>query len=248
MANRMGQGQIVAPIDTSVIEANQVAIALSNASFDRSQTEDRLHFVMNELVHRTKNLLALAQAMMRQLAKQAGTVEEFQAAVADRLDGLSRSIELLTSENWAGASLRRVIDIHLKAFPQAVQQIDIFGKDFMLKPEAVQNLGLTLHELATNSIKYGALSIPQGRVRLYWQNLQEDDHSEEMLRVTWEEQNGPPVKPPERSGFGTTVIKNHAAAAFSGTVQVEFLPKGLRWELTAPRRALERTTSPVGTA
>jgi two-component sensor histidine kinase len=246
MANRMGQGHIVAPVDTSVIEANQVAIALSNASFDRSQTEDRLHFVMNELVHRTKNLLALAQAMMRQLAKQAGTVEEFQAAVADRLEGLSRSIELLTSEKWAGASLRRVIDIHLQAFPQAAQQIDIIGKDFMLKPEAVQNLGLTLHELATNSIKYGALSVHHGRVRLYWQNLQQDDHSEEMLRVIWEEQDGPPVKTPERSGFGTTVIKNHAAAAFSGSVQVEFLPRGLRWELTAPRRALERLPSPAG--
>ncbi|OCJ02659.1 histidine kinase [Rhizobium sp. AC44/96] len=244
MANRMGEGHIVAPIETSVIEANQVAVALSNASFDRSQTEDRLHFVMNELVHRTKNLLALAQAMIRQLARQATTVEEFQAAVADRLDGLSRSIELLTSEQWAGASLRRVIDSHFQAFPQSIQQIDIIGKDFMLKPDAVQNLGLTLHELATNSIKYGALSVPQGRVRLYWQNLQEASHNEEMLRLVWEEQNGPPVVTPTRSGFGTTVIKTHAAAAFGGTVQVDFLAKGLRWELTAPRRTLERTATP----
>ena len=240
MANRMGEGHIVAPIETSVIEANRVAVALSNASFDRSQTEDRLHFVMNELVHRTKNLLALAQAMMRQIARQAGSVEEYQAAVADRLEGLARSIQLLTSEQWAGASLRRVIDIHLEAFPHALQQIEVTGTDFMLKPEAVQNLGLTLHELATNSIKYGALSVPQGRVRLYWQSIQEDEHTEEMLRVVWDERNGPPVTAPERSGFGTTVIKNHAAAAFSGSVHVDFRPEGLRWELTAPRRVLQR--------
>ncbi|WP_283196171.1 sensor histidine kinase [Rhizobium sp. AN80A] len=240
MANRMGEGHIVSPIETSVIEANRVAVALSNASFDRSQTEDRLHFVMNELVHRTKNLLALAQAMMRQIARQAGSVEEYQAAVADRLEGLARSIQLLTSEQWAGASLRRVIDIHLEAFPHALQQIEVTGTDFMLKPEAVQNLGLTLHELATNSIKYGALSVPQGRVRLYWQSIQENDHAEEMLRVVWDERNGPPVTAPERSGFGTTVIKNHAAAAFSGSVHVDFRPEGLRWELTAPRRVLQR--------
>jgi two-component sensor histidine kinase len=236
----MGQGHIVSPIETSVIEANQVAVALSNASFDRSQTEDRLHFVMHELVHRTKNLLTLAQAMMRQLAKQADSVEEFQAAVADRLDGLVRSIELLTSEQWAGASLRRVIDIHLEAFPQSAEQIEISGEDFVLKPEAVQNLGLALHELATNSVKYGALSVPEGRVRFNWQNVQEEGQTEAMLRFTWEERNGPSADTPSRSGFGTTVIKTHAAAAFRGTVQIDFRPEGLLWVLDAQRNTLER--------
>jgi len=240
MANRMGEGHIVAPIDTSVIEANQVAVALSNASFDRSQTEDRLHFVMHELVHRTKNLLTLAQAMMRQLAKQADSVEGFQAAVAERLDGLIRSIELLTSEQWAGASLRRVIDIHLDAFPQAVDQIEISGKDFMLKPEAVQNLGLTLHELATNSVKYGAFSVPEGRVALSWEDAEEEGQTEPMLRFVWRESQGPEVRSPDRSGFGTTVTKTHAAAAFRGTVQVDYLPEGLLWVLTAPRSTLAR--------
>ncbi|MBB4275850.1 sensor histidine kinase [Rhizobium mongolense] len=240
MASRMGEGQIVAPIDTSVIEANQVAVALSNASFDRSQTEDRLHFIMHELVHRTKNLLTLAQAMMRQLAKQADSVEGFQSAVSDRLDGLVRSIELLTSEQWSGASLRRVIDIHLEAFPQAAEQLEISGEDFVVKPEAVQNLGLTLHELATNSVKYGALSVPQGRVFFSWANIQVEDQSEAMLRFIWEERRGPEVATPSRSGFGTTVIKTHAAAAFRGTVQVDYLPQGLIWTLTAPRSTLER--------
>ncbi|MEZ2128382.1 MULTISPECIES: sensor histidine kinase [unclassified Sinorhizobium] len=237
MADRLGQGEIVAPIETSVIEANQVAVALSNASFDRSQTEDRLHFVMHELVHRTKNLLTLAQAMTRQLGKQAETVDQFQAAVTDRLEGLARSIEILTREQWAGASLCRVIDIHLAAFPESAEQIEIEGRDFLLKPEAVQNLGLALHELATNSIKYGALSVSEGRVRITWQDVQEDG-SEPMIRLSWTESNGPLVETPSRTGFGTTVIKTHAAAAFSGTVQIDFLPEGLVWILTAPRSAL----------
>lgn len=237
MADRLGQGEIVAPIETSVIEANQVAVALSNASFDRSQTEDRLHFVMHELVHRTKNLLTLAQAMTRQLGKQAETVDQFQAAVTDRLEGLARSIEILTREQWAGASLRRVIDIHLAAFPESAEQIEIDGRDFLLKPEAVQNLGLALHELATNSIKYGALSVSEGHVRIAWQDVQEDV-GEPMIRLSWTESNGPLVETPSRTGFGTTVIKTHAAAAFSGTVQIDFLPEGLVWILTAPRSAL----------
>lgn len=237
MADRLGQGEIVAPIETSVIEANQVAVALSNASFDRSQTEDRLHFVMHELVHRTKNLLTLAQAMTRQLGKQAETVDQFQAAVTDRLEGLARSIEILTREQWAGASLRRVIDIHLAAFPESAEQIEVEGRDFLLKPEAVQNLGLALHELATNSIKYGALSVSEGCVRITWQDIQEDG-GEPMIRLSWTESNGPLVETPSRTGFGTTVIKTHAAAAFSGTVQIDFLPEGLVWILTAPRSAL----------
>lgn len=240
MANRMGEGHIVSPVDTSVIEANQVAIALSNASFDRSQTEDRLRFVMHELVHRTKNLLTLAQAMMRQLAKQSDSVETFRAAVADRLEGLVRSIELLTSEQWGGVSLRRVVDIHLQAFPQSHDQIEISGEDFVLKPDAVQNLGLALHELATNSVKYGALSVPQGRVRFEWRDVKEDDKPDALLRFTWEERGGPAVVEPSRSGFGTTVIKAHAASAFRGTVEIDFLPQGLRWVLTAQRATLER--------
>lgn len=238
MADRMGRGEIVAPIETSVIEANQVAVALSNASFDRSETEDRLHLVMHELVHRTKNLLALAQAMMRQLAKQTDSVDTFQKAVADRLDGLARSIEILTSEQWSGVSLRRVIDLHLANFLQAPSQLEVKGKDILLRPEAVQNLGLALHELATNSVKYGALSVPEGVIRLCWENFEENGNP--MIRFSWEERNGPIVKTPLHTGFGTTIIKAHAAAAFGGMVQVDFLPEGLLWVLSAQRSAVER--------
>lgn len=238
MADRMGRGEIVAPVDTSVIEANQVAVALSNASFDRSVTEDRLHFVMHELVHRTKNLLALAQAMTRQLARQTDSVDTFQRAVADRLEGLARSIEVLTSEQWSGVSLRRVIDIHLATFLQEPQHLDVVGTDFLLKPEAVQNLGLVLHELATNSVKYGALSAPEGKIVIEWKN--EASETGTMIRFTWTESGGPPVKPPTETGFGTTVTKAHAAASFSGNVEIDFRPGGLVWILVAPRNIMER--------
>jgi two-component sensor histidine kinase len=241
MAERIGKGEIVSPVETKITEANQIAIALSNASFDRSQAEDRIHLILHELVHRTKNILTLVQAMMRQLARQDTTMEEFQKAIGNRLQGLGKSIEALAREQWAGVSIRRVVEIQLGTFAEAFERVEMRGEDFTLKAEAVQNLGLVLHELATNSVKYGALSVPQGKVCLTWENLEVDD--ETKLRIRWEELDGPPAKEPSRTGFGTTIVQRHASAAFSGTVEMEFLNEGLRWTLTAPRAAFERDSS-----
>jgi two-component sensor histidine kinase len=241
MAERIGKGEIVSPVETKITEANQIAVALSNASFDRSQAEDRIHLILHELVHRTKNILTLVQAMMRQLARQDTTMEEFQRAISNRLQGLGKSIEALAREQWAGVSIRRVVEIHMGTFAEAFDRVDLQGHDFTLKAEAVQNLGLILHELATNSVKYGALSVPNGTIRLSWEDIPAED--ETKLRLRWEELGGPPARKPDRTGFGTTIIQRHASAAFSGTVEIEFLPGGLRWTLIAPRATFERDGS-----
>ncbi|MCC2611681.1 sensor histidine kinase [Neorhizobium sp. Rsf11] len=240
MAERIGKGEIVSPVETKIREANQVAIALSNASFDRSQAEDRIHLILHELVHRTKNILTLVQAMMRQLARKDTTMEEFQKAIGNRLQGLGKSIEALAKEQWAGVSIRRVVEIHMSTFAEVADRVELQGADFILKAEAVQNLGLILHELATNSVKYGALSVPQGKVRIAWKDVLDEAGSEPNLRLVWEERDGPPVHEPARTGFGTTIIKRHAAAAFSGQVDVDFRSEGLCWILTAPRSSFER--------
>lgn len=240
MAERIGKGEIVSPVETKIREANQVAIALSNASFDRSEAEDRIHLILHELVHRTKNILTLIQAMMRQLARQDTTMEEFQKAISTRLQGLGKSIEALAKEQWAGVSIRRVIEIHMSTFADAADRVELQGTDFILKAEAVQNLGLILHELATNSVKYGALSVPQGRVRITWKDTVDEESGEGRLELVWEERDGPAVHEPSRTGFGTTIIRRHAAAAFAGQVEVDFRTEGLRWSLNAPRLAFER--------
>ena len=239
MAERIGHGEIVAPVETRITEANQVAVALSNASFDRSEAEDRIHLILHELVHRTKNILTLVQAMMRQLGRQDTTMPEFQKAVSTRLQGLSKSIEALAKEQWTGVRLKRVIEIHLSTF-EAGDRLLVQGEDFMLKAEAVQNLGLVLHELATNSVKYGALSVPHGRVRIRWDDIAPGDDDVTKIRLVWEESGGPLVSEPSRKGFGTTIIQRHAMAAFGGQVDVEFRPEGLIWCLVAPRSNLER--------
>lgn len=239
MADRIGKGEIVSPVETRITEANQVAVALSNASFDRSEAEDRIHLILHELVHRTKNILTLVQAMMRQLGRQDTTMPEFQKAISTRLQGLGKSIEALAKEQWAGLRIKRVIEIHLSTF-EAGDRLLVNGEDFMLKAEAVQNLGLVLHELATNSVKYGALSVPHGRVRITWDDIAPEDDDVPKIRLVWEESGGPLVTEPSRKGFGTTIIQRHAVAAFGGQVDVEFRPAGLVWRLVAPRANLER--------
>lgn len=239
MAARIGQGQIVSPVETRIAEANQVAIALSNASFDRSEAEDRAHLVMRELVHRTKNIMTLIQAMMRQLARKETDINAFQRAIGERLQGLGKSIEMLAQEQWAGVLLSRVIALHLEAFAEAQSRVEVSGPDFVLRAEAVQNLGLILHELATNSVKYGALSVPEGRVALSWK-VEDGAEGELWVTITWAERNGPPVEEPATTGFGTTIIKRHAAAAFNGQVEVDYSSQGFRWTLSGPRRVFER--------
>lgn len=239
MAERIGRGEIVSPVETRIAEANQVPIALSNASFDRSEAEDRAHLVMRELVHRTKNIMTLIQAMMRQLARKETNINAFQSAIGERLQGLGRSIEMLAQEQWAGVPLMRVVAQHLESFAEAQSRVDVAGPDFVLRAEAVQNLGLILHELATNSVKYGALSAPEGRVSLSWR-VDEAEEGEPRIIIDWVEQNGPPVQEPATTGFGTTIIKRHAAAAFSGHVEVDYSEHGFRWTLSGPRRVFER--------
>lgn len=240
MAERMGQGEIVSPVETRIVEANQVAIALSNASFDRAQAEDRIHLILHELVHRTKNILTLIQAMMRQLARQDTTMDEFQKAISTRLQGLGRSIEALAREQWAGVPMRKVVEIHLSTFSETLDRVDISGVDFVLKAEAVQNLGLVLHELATNSVKYGALSSPNGRVQISWSDVPSES-GEPTLKLVWAETGGPAVQAPVTTGFGTTIVKRHASAAFNGRADVEYPVEGFRWTLVAPRNQLART-------
>jgi len=247
MAERIGEGDIVAPVQTRIVEANQVAIALSNASFDRSQAEERVHFILHELVHRTKNILSLVQAMMRQIGRTSDNVEDFQAAVATRLVGLGSSMEALAQAQWDGIPITQLAELQLSTVTGISDRVDLRGRDFTLNANAVQNLGLAFHELATNSVKYGALSTPDGRVLIEWRPVKGDaDDGEPAMQVRWSEIGGPPVKSPSRRGFGSTIIERHAASAFDGKVDLDFAATGLVWQLTAPMNRFELAKSAAG--
>ncbi len=236
MAEEVGRGEVVAPRPTQIRDLESVAEALSVASFDRGQAEDRMHLMLREMAHRTKNLLAVLQAMIHQTSRGSETVEDFQTAISQRIAGLGKSTDLLASKEWMGVPIRKLIDSQLSSFIESGDRLDLSGEDFQLKSEAVQNLGLVLHELSTNAVKYGALSVPEGRIRISW-DIRDKESGSPRLVLTWRERGGPPATPPERKGFGSQIMERHAAWTFGGKVDIDYGAEGLTWTLDAPLSA-----------
>lgn len=200
---------------------------------DRKESEAHLRLLMRELTHRSKNLLAVIQAMARQTARHSGTISDFLDQFGARLQALATSHDLLVQESWHGASLQELIRLQLGHYiERANPQLSFEGPAILLKPEAAQGLGLALHELATNAAKYGALSTPEGRVAITWRRLPASEgHGIELL---WHETGGPDVTPPEHRGFGTLVIERHLARSLDTEVELSFPPEGVRCRIVVP--------------
>lgn len=199
--------------------------------------EAHLRLLLRELTHRSKNLLAVIQAMARQTARHAGSVENFLTQFGARLQALAASHDLLVRESWYGASLHELVRSHLAVYlDRDAEQVTIEGPPVALKPEAAQNLGLALHELAVNAAKFGALSVPEGRLSITWQRRERDD--EQVLALDWHEQAGPRVKPRRKRGFGSTVIERNLAHALNAEIDLSFDPEGLRCRVLIPASQL----------
>jgi PAS domain S-box-containing protein len=198
---------------------------------ERRAQEDHLRLVMGELLHRTNNLLTVVQGLAHQTARGSQSVEDFTRAFNARLQGLGVSSSLLAREDWRGAPLAELVKAQVKPFAEA-QRFELSGPRVLLSPKAVQNLGLALHELATNAIKYGALSVPKGRVRVTWDVR--DVGGAKVLHLVWSEHDGPEVKPPTRAGFGRVVSDQMLTAALAATVKTSFEPAGIQWVLDLP--------------
>ena len=199
----------------------------------RKQREQHVRVLLRELVHRSKNLLAVVQAMSRQTAAGSPSVEEFQRKFGARLQALSMAHDLLISQDWRGASMHDLVRAQMAycldvAKDELAQRALIEGPKLMLKPEAAQNIGLALHELATNALAYGALSRPDGAVSLKW-GLEDG-----RLNIEWRESGGPSVATPPREGFGHKVVKRLVALALDGEATLNFPPDGLVWTLSIP--------------
>ncbi len=207
-------------------------IGLTCASVDvteRKEGEAHLRLLMRELTHRSKNLLAVIQAMARQTARHAGSIDGFLNQFGARLQALAASHDLLVRESWHGASLRELVQSQLAAHIGSGEgQVAIDGEPVALKPEAAQNLGLALHELGVNAAKFGALSVPQGRVSISWALR------EEALALDWREQFGPRVKVRRKRGFGSLVIERNLALALDAKVDLKFDPEGLQCHIEIP--------------
>lgn len=215
-------------------------VGLTGAAVDvteRKENEQHLRLLMRELTHRSKNLLAVIQAMARQTARHAGSIDNFVEIFSARLQALSKSHDLLVQESWYGASLNDMVRSQLgHHLDRENSQFTIEGPSLFLKPEAAQNIGLAIHELSTNAAKYGALSVPTGHVDIIW--ARRTPEAGGGFELSWHERGGPVVSKPEGRGFGSLVIERNLARALDGKVELDFAPSGLICTVSVPESHL----------
>jgi PAS domain S-box-containing protein len=211
----------------------------------RREAEKRMQFVMRELTHRSKNLLAVIQSIARQAARHSQSIEEFHRDFADRLGGLAKSHDLLVVRDWQGAEITDLVHSQLAYLgPAEAERVEVEGEPMLLAPQAAQNLGLALHELATNSVKHGALASTAGKVRIAWRT-ERAGSEERRLRFVWRERDGAAVALPERMGFGHLVLEDVVPGMLGGTGTLAFEPEGVAWTLDVPLRAVLNEGRPV---
>lgn len=199
------------------------------AESQQARHRDQLRLMVNELNHRVKNTLATVQSMAAQTLRHERDPERAYRSFEARLIGLSEVHDVLTRENWNGASLIEVVERALRPFASAgAAQVELEGDDVRLRPAAALTLALVFHELATNAVKYGALSTEAGRVALSWRLGAEGE-----LALDWHERDGPTVVPPTRRGFGSRLIAGAFKGELRGAADMIYAPDGFRCVMQA---------------
>ena len=193
-------------------------------------TEQRIwaeqqRLLMGELNHRVRNTLSVVQAIASQTLRAAKDPRAFVEDFKGRLQSIASAHKLLNETTWQGANLTELVREQL-ASSCGSGQVYTDGPEVWLPPQVALNLGLVLYELGTNARKYGALSVPNGRVQLSWEVVHEDDRR--VLRLTWQERGGPLVRPPLARGFGMGLIERTVGSSIDGAAQIAFEPEGLR--------------------
>jgi PAS domain S-box-containing protein len=203
----------------------------------RKAAEQRQRLLMDELNHRVKNTLATVQSLATQTARGATTPAAFRERFEGRLIALSKAHDQLTMHHWENADLRELLSGSLAPHTGTTpDRVVLRGEDVLLRPRAVLTLAMAVHELTTNAAKYGALSVPGGRVEVQWRPVR-SENGQSCLQIEWIEQGGPNVVEPEQHGFGTKLIEGSIAAELAGKTRLTFQPQGLRCEITIPMKA-----------
>jgi len=200
------------------------------------QAQSRM--LIDELNHRVKNTLTTVQSIVAQALRNASDPEVIRESIESRLFALSRSHDLLTRENWESAGLHDVVDAAMEPFGAANGRSERFvvtGENVRFPPKAALALGIAFHELATNAVKYGAFSGDTGCIRIAW--TIEPAPEGDRLILTWREENGPPVTPPSRKGFGSRVIERGLAHELGGATRIDYRAEGVicTIDIPAPR-------------
>jgi len=212
----------------------RVPFRLAGASVDiteRKLHEEQVRLLMREVNHRSKNMLTLVQAVARQTIS--ANPEDFLDRFGERIQALAASQDLMIKNEWKGVDLHELVRSQLAHFKDLIgTRIELRGPFVLVSAPAAQAVGMALHELATNAGKYGAFATGGGRVEVEWSI--EGAGAAREFAMSWREQGGPPVTPPSRHGFGSTVIGRLIEASLNGTVDLGFPATGLVWELRCP--------------
>ncbi|MBO0752680.1 MAG: HAMP domain-containing protein, partial [Bradyrhizobiaceae bacterium] len=203
---------------------------LAEQNAERERSEEHIRLLLNEVDHRSKNLLSVVQAIARQTL--IASPDEFVTRFSERMQTLAASHDLLVKSRWQGIEIFDLVQAQLAHFSDLIgARIRLDGPSLRLSVAAAQTLGMIIHELATNAAKYGALSTNLGHVELWWHAQQGGDGA---FTVSWSEHGGPAVVARGHRGFGSTVVKTMAESSFDGEVDLDFAATGLRWRLACP--------------
>lgn len=202
---------------------------------EQLEAERRIELLMLEVNHRSKNMLAMIQSLARRSsghAERSGdrrNNDDFVRRLEQRIASLAANQDLLVRRAWANVPLSELVEAQLAFLGETLAQIERIGPHLPVTPAAAETIGMALHELATNALKYGALSVPTGRVRIEWSRARDGG-----LDMAWAEQGGPPVSAPVNPGFGSRLITDMPRGKLRGQVHVDFAPTGFSWRLTCP--------------
>jgi two-component sensor histidine kinase len=173
----------------------------------------------------------------------------FRERFEGRLIALSKAHDQLTRHHWESAELRELLSASIAPYiGTGPERIVLRGEDVVLRQRAVLTLAMAFHELVTNAAKYGALSAPDGRIEIRWQQVRDGGGGPALLRIDWIEQGGPEVAEPQQRGFGSKLIEGSIAAELGGSARRVFEPAGLRCEIVIPLEAaaVEIAGGPAG--
>lgn len=210
-----------------VVGASKIARDIS----ERKHYERHRELLIQELNHRVKNTLASVQALAAQTFRGSG-MQDAVATFEARLLAMSRAHDVLTRQSWQGAGIREVVGNAVATWAgKTGERAKFDGPELRLRPAVALALAMALHELATNAVKYGALSNKRGKVSIEWTVTREPQAG---FRLRWLEQGGPPAHAPARRGFGSRLIEYGLARDLGGTVDLSFKPAGVECTIEAP--------------
>ena len=224
-----------APIRDEAGEIGRAVVVIADIDA-RKKAEAHQHFLMSELSHRVKNILAVVASITRQTLRNTQTLEDASEALLSRINALAGAHDVLMQHDWASADLKVLIAGAMKIHDDGGKQVTMEGPEVRLGPQAALSIALVLHELGTNATKYGALSESTGRLVIDWRIEPRADDVHLVFR--WREIVDTPVSAPERSGFGSRLIK-HSLSSFGTTIS-DYAADGFVLDFDAPMKRIQQ--------